>query len=175
MGIRENVAARGGNLDKVKQSQHELDVLTGKPFEEDFMPGQEAPTSVIAPFTASITGPAVSPSVNYTYFAKAIRVIDGDTAVLDVDLGFQVHYACHVRFMHYNAPELHGPNPDAGAKAKGELTLLLEGKSLLIVSNRDFSQTFARYLATVYVLDASQAISVAEHMTRKGFNVKQGD
>lgn len=123
----------------------------------------------------SFSASATPPDVNFTYFAKAIRVIDGDTAVLDVDLGFDVHYACHVRFMDYNAPELHGPHREDGAKAKDELTLLLEGKTLLVTTNRDFSQTFARYLAKVYVISESQAISVSDHMTQKGFNVKQGD
>ncbi len=116
----------------------------------------------------------MSPVVNYTYAARLIRVVDGDTAVLDIDLGFQVHYACHVRFMGYNAPELHGPNPEQGAKARDELAMLLSGRTLVIVSNKDFSQTFARYLADVWVIDQTGVTSVASHMTSLGYNVQRG-
>lgn len=116
----------------------------------------------------------MTPAIQYVFAAKLIRVIDGDTAVLDVDLGFQVHYACHVRFMRYNAPELHGPHPGQGAAAKAELEAVLTGKQLLITTSKDFSQTFARYLAEVYVIEETGGFWVADHMISKGFSVKQG-
>lgn len=39
------------------------------------------------------------PAVNYTYAASLIRVIDGDTAELSIDLGFDVNFSCHVRLV----------------------------------------------------------------------------
>ena len=48
------------------------------------------------------------PEVNYTYYAKLISVIDGDTADFDIDLGFHVHIHLSVRFKGYNAPEIKG-------------------------------------------------------------------
>ena len=114
------------------------------------------------------------PEVNYTYYAKLKRVIDGDTAEFDVDLGFSVHTHVSVRFRDFNAPEMHGPNKAAGQAAKAELETLLTGHTVILKTNKDNSQSFARYLALVYVGTADGWKSVAEHMKSKGFNVKQG-
>lgn len=114
------------------------------------------------------------PEVTYTYYAKLIRVIDGDTAEFDIDLGFSVHSHTTVRFKGFNAPEMHGTNKAQGEAAKFELIQLLSGNSVILKTDKLFSQSFARYLATVYVGTADGWVSVAEHMTAKGFNVKQG-
>ena len=114
------------------------------------------------------------PEVTYTYNAQVIRVVDGDTAELDVDLGFDVHFRISVRFKGYNSPELHGPNKAAGLAAKDELISLLTGHSIVIKTDKLHSQSFSRYLATVYVGTANGWVSVAEHMKAKGFDVKQG-
>lgn len=113
--------------------------------------------------------------VNYTYYAKLIRVIDGDTARFDVDLGFHAHIHVDVRFKGYNAPEISGKNKAAGAAAKAELETLLSGETVILTTEKSFQQTFARYLATVKVAKAGGWVDVAEHMKSKGFNVKQGD
>lgn len=114
------------------------------------------------------------PEVTYTYYAKLIRVIDGDTAEFDIDLGFSVHSHTTVRFRGYNSPELHGPNKAQGQAAKEELVQLLTGESVIIKTDKLFSQSFARYLATVYVGKPDGWIAVSDHMKAKGFNVKQG-
>ena len=113
--------------------------------------------------------------VNYTYYAKLIRVIDGDTARFDVDLGFHAHIHVDVRFKGYNAPEISGKNKAAGAAAKAELETLLSGETVILTTEKSFQQTFARYLATVKVAKADGWVDVAEHMKSKGFNVKQGE
>lgn len=115
------------------------------------------------------------PEVNYTYYAKLIRVIDGDTARFDVDLGFHAHIHVDVRFKGYNSPEIKGGNKTAAAAAKKELETLLSGETVILTTEKSFQQTFARYLAVVTVGKAGGWVDVAKHMTAKGFNVKQGD
>ena len=61
-----------------------------------------------------------------------------------------------------------------GLLTKDELTQLLTGHSIIIKTDKLHSQSFARYLATVFVGTADGWISVADHMIGKGFNVKQG-
>jgi endonuclease YncB( thermonuclease family) len=117
----------------------------------------------------------MNPVVNYTYAARLERIIDGDTAVLLIDLGFDVRTRQHVRFKGYNAPELRKAHAADGIRAKAELETLLSGKQLVITTTQVFQQTFARYLAEVYVTNASGIVSVSEHMTKSGFNVPQGD
>ena len=117
----------------------------------------------------------MNPVVNYTYAARLERIIDGDTAVLVIDLGFDVSTHQHVRLKGYNAPEMHKTHAADGIRAKAELEMLLSGKQLVITTTQDFQQTFARYLADVYVLSQTGIESVSEHMIQAGFNVPQGD
>jgi micrococcal nuclease len=111
------------------------------------------------------------PEVAYTYNATVIRVIDGDTAELDVDLGFRIHFRLTARFTGYNSPEVTGPQKAAGLAAKDELIRLLTDHSIVIKTDKLFSQSFERYVATVYVGTADGWVSVAEHMRAKGFDV----
>jgi len=41
----------------------------------------------------------------FQYEAKVMRWVDGDTAWLDVDLGFKIHLMVDVRLAHINTPE----------------------------------------------------------------------
>lgn len=53
---------------------------------------------------------------NYQYAAQLIRVVDGDTLVVNVDLGFdQWFHNCRIRLLGINAPEL---NTKEGQAAK---------------------------------------------------------
>jgi len=115
------------------------------------------------------------PEVTYTYPAELVRVIDGDTAVLRIDLGFNVSTTQHVRFLGYNAPELHGKNASKAQAAKAELESLLAGRKLIVKTSKDFIQTFARYLADVWVADQTGWSNVAGWMKSKGYDVKQGE
>ena len=115
------------------------------------------------------------PEVTYTYPAELVRVIDGDTAVLRIDLGFNVSTTQHVRFLGYNAPELHGKNASKAQAAKTELESLLAGRKLIVKTSKDFIQTFARYLAEVWVADQTGWSNVAGWMQSKAFDVKQGE
>ena len=117
----------------------------------------------------------MTPEVSYTYPAELVRVIDGDTAVLLIDLGFNVSTTQHVRFIGYNAPELHGRNASKAQAARVELENLLAGRKLIVKTSKDFLQTFARYLAEVWVADQTGWSNVAGWMQSKGFDVKQGD
>lgn len=114
-------------------------------------------------------------TVNYTYYARLIRVIDGDTAEFNIDLGFHVHFHATVRFKGYNAPEIKGPDRVKAESAKVELETLLSGETIILTTERAFTQTFARYVATVKVGKPEGWVDVAEYMISKGFNVKQGD
>lgn len=113
--------------------------------------------------------------VNYTYYARLKRVIDGDTCEFDIDLGFHVHFIATVRLKGFNAPELKGQHREAAESAKAELEQLLANETVVLTTEKSFQQTFARYLATASVGKPQGWVDVAEHMVAKGFNVKRGD
>lgn len=57
-------------------------------------------------------------SDNYVRRAKVVRVIDGDTFVADVDLGYHVTMTESFRLLGIDTPERHGATKDAGEAAR---------------------------------------------------------
>jgi len=75
----------------------------------------------------------------YTYNAKCIRVIDGDSCVLNIDLGFKIWLKRSSRLTMINTPELNSPDEEIRLKAvaaKDALAGLIEGKDVRIKSHR---------------------------------------
>jgi len=89
----------------------------------------------------------------YKYNAELIRVIDGDTIVVYVDLGFNVKMKMTVRLYGINAPE--SRTRDLEEKKKGLATkryvkiMLSKATNIQIHSIKDKKGKFGRYLAEV--------------------------
>ena len=82
----------------------------------------------------------------YSYQARLVRIIDADTCVLDLDLGFyQWRLNQSYRLLRINAPER---NTDAGVQAKLALGAFLPGKQL--IANTQKSDSFGRFLIELY-------------------------
>jgi endonuclease YncB( thermonuclease family) len=89
----------------------------------------------------------------YEYRAQLDRssysggVIDGDTLVLDIDLGWDVWLrGQHCRLLGIDAPERH---TDAGKRAKQYLESVL-GDHLVVKTTKDKTGSFGRMLVTVF-------------------------
>jgi micrococcal nuclease len=87
----------------------------------------------------------------FEYAAKVLRVVDGDTVHLDVDLGFDVRRQDSFRFLGINAPE-HG-TPEGDAATTFLKTLIAPGDVITIRTQKDHREKFGRYLATLFVGD----------------------
>ena len=91
----------------------------------------------------------------YTYQAKLIEVIDGDTVDLLIDLGFGVHVKERCRLYGIDAPEM---PTEAGKAAKAYLESLLGvATGELFVATRKMprkpkekTDKYGRYLAVLY-------------------------
>lgn len=86
------------------------------------------------------TGPA------YTYAARAIRVVDGDTVLLEIQLGLHVAITQFIRLAHINTPEMKDAR---GAAARDRMRELLAVEPLTITTTRDRTEKFGRYLGTI--------------------------
>ena len=77
----------------------------------------------------------------YTYKIKEIiRVIDGDTIVVSIDLGFNLSLTQPVRIKGINSPEMRSSNPQEKVLALAAKTFVegwLQGKALLITTTKD--------------------------------------
>lgn len=83
-----------------------------------------------------------------SYPAKLDRVVDGDTVVLDIDVGFDLYVKAKCRLARINSPEL---TTAAGVLAKHELAVmfskLVNGECKVSVPGRD---KYGRWLADIY-------------------------
>jgi len=93
----------------------------------------------------------------YTYKVRRIvKVVDGDTLDLEVDLGFHTYHIIRVRLTRVNTPEIFGVSKDsdeykAGLKAKVFVENWLKAaKELYIKTYRDTKGKYGRYLVEVY-------------------------
>src|SRR5690348_15046117 len=103
----------------------------------------------------------------YHYVGAYVNNHDGDTLHVDLDLGFnRIGYRATVRLIGCNAPELRDPG---GQAARLHLDALLAGETLYVVTKKlpgeaAEQQSFARWLANVYVERDGQLVDVAQQM-----------
>lgn len=85
----------------------------------------------------------------YVYDAYVIRVIDGDTLVVDIDLGLRVWARLqHVRLLGINMPER---VTTLGILATSQLGDLVYARTVLLRTVKDRDDKYGRLLATVWV------------------------
>ena len=90
--------------------------------------------------------------MNFKYNARLVRVIDGDTVELEVDVGFKIQVRETFRLALVNAPEMRTPE---GPMAKEWLTARLAsislGGSAYPLSIESFKKDkYGRWLVTIY-------------------------
>jgi micrococcal nuclease len=100
----------------------------------------------------------------YEYNATLLRVIDGDTIEVDLDLGFHVHYRSPVRMAGYDAPELRS---DAGFKAKEYLYNLLKDRNRPLVIRTMVNKEFEKY-GRVLGAVMYGSVNINEEMVKAG-------
>lgn len=120
----------------------------------------------------------------YHYKANLVRIIDGDTIVVDIDLGFETWLKNqHVRLYGINAPEVH--TRDLNEKAKGQAateflrSMLYDSngnpKPIELLTYYDKRGKFGRILAEVFVVDDSGPVNINEQMISSGHAVFYGE
>jgi endonuclease YncB( thermonuclease family) len=116
---------------------------------------------------------------SYVYRARRIRVIDGDTFIAGVDLGFGVErdepgivIPLRVRLHGVFCPELNEPG---GPEAKGFLEGLLGRgvpRKLVIKSYKD-ARSFERWVCDVWM--EGDDITIAQHIIDNGHGTPTAD
>jgi micrococcal nuclease len=84
----------------------------------------------------------------FRYNVELVRVVDGDTVVLNIDHGCNIwQRKKHCRLLGINAPERNTPE---GRQAKSFLEILLDSDDLTIKTMKDHSGKYGRLLVTLY-------------------------
>lgn len=92
----------------------------------------------------------------YCYKASCLRVIDGDTLELMIDLGLNVHVRERVRLAGIDTSEIYGVKKGSeeykkGMISKARVEELVLGKDLIILTTKDKKGKYGRYVACVFV------------------------
>ena len=104
----------------------------------------------------------------WEYQATVNRVIDGDTIVVSIDLGFSLTWQTPVRLYGINAPETNSQDPIEranGVLAKKWLTKQVDGKTVRLRSVKP-KDKYGRYLAEVWLTGGLQVRSINEQMAK---------
>ena len=109
----------------------------------------------------------------YEYTAYCIRVIDGDTYEMDIDLGFGLHLrgdespSATIRLKDIDTPETHRVSRDSpewkhGLAAKQRVEDLLIDQDVIVrtVKNKDYFGKYGRFLASIELPDGRDLASV---------------
>lgn len=95
----------------------------------------------------------------FTYRATPVRVIDGDTLEVDIDLGFRVMIRQRLRLLGLNTPELHDKDIELRKRATDARIFVLGwinkamGTQWPIIVKTAKSDKYGRWLAEVYYGD----------------------
>ena len=84
----------------------------------------------------------------YEYAARALKVIDGDTLDMDVDVGFGIHVRQRVRLLGVNCPE-HGTIAGDDATAYTKAWIEQHGPDLIVRTVKDRNDKYGRMLGTI--------------------------
>lgn len=93
----------------------------------------------------------------YTYEAKVIRVVDGDTVDLDIDLGFHTRVMKRIRLAFINAPERY---TDLGKRSKEFLIKTIpEGSKVTVKTQLDRNDKYGRVLGELFTDNVVSSIN----------------
>lgn len=111
----------------------------------------------------------------YEYRARLVRVVDGDTIIVDVDLGFRIHQTMSVRLAGINAPEPRGDSRKAGIEASHALASLARVTFPLLLQTEKDRGKYGRFIATVWLQTANgeRGVNLNERMVESGHAVKR--
>ncbi len=90
----------------------------------------------------------------YTYKATVVRIVDGDTIYVDVDLGFYLRQTMKVRLKGLNTPEIRGPERPEGLKSKHFVEEKLADCPAVVIKTNKIGK-YGRYIADVWFLAGS--------------------
>ncbi len=91
------------------------------------------------------------------YTAKVLRVVDGDTIKVNIDLGFGIHYEDKLRFLDFDAPETYRPRTREEKEAGEEVKDYLEHRIWVakgMVTLRTYRRVYGKYgriLARIFI------------------------
>jgi len=108
----------------------------------------------------------------FDYKCKLVRVVDGDTIDVNIDLGFSVWHKARVRMLGIDTPESRTRNLEEkamGLASKARLKEMLKGCQVDLECSKGKGK-FGRVLATVWTTDkVGERINVNDQLCVEGY------
>lgn len=109
----------------------------------------------------------------YFYKANVIKVYDGDTITVDIDLGLKTFIKGEkIRLNRINAPEMRGSEKEKGKLSRDFLRSQILGKEIFIETIKDKKGKYGRYLGEIHFEKSpNKFVNINDLMVRKGFAI----
>lgn len=102
----------------------------------------------------------------YTYKAECIKVVDGDTFDLEVDLGFNIKITERFRLARVNTPEVRGVEREEGLRVKEFVNTKL--KDILSVTTAKNKGKYGRWIAEVCYKEGDLWYNISDVLLKEG-------
>lgn len=106
------------------------------------------------------------------YPINLIRVVDGDTIIADIDLGFDIVLKSQtIRLNNIDTPEIHSDDEiekKQGVISKQKLSELIINKSIILFVEKNYKDKYGRVLGTIFV----STININDYLIQNNYAVK---
>jgi len=135
---------------------------------------QAIPGKVNADYSRSVVHPVAFEYEKYrAYPAYVLRVIDGDTIVVNINLGFGLMFKETIRFLDYDSPETFRPTCEEeralGKEATKWLKQQIHDEDIILYVPKKERGKYGRVLAIVYYDETN----MQEEMIKRGYIKKE--
>lgn len=101
----------------------------------------------------------------YHYRGEVVKVYDGDTITVDIDLGFHVFMKKEkIRLYRINTPEVRGDEREQGLISRDWLREKILNKEVEIVTKKDKKGKYGRWLADIWI----DGVCVNDELVKEG-------
>ncbi len=103
----------------------------------------------------------------YNYKAKVLRIVDGDTVNLEIDMGMKIYFKSNCRLSGINAPELSSTDVvirESAIKSKEYLAMLLPINSIVDLK----SISLDKYGRSIGKITTNEGVVVNDEMIKSG-------
>ncbi len=111
----------------------------------------------------------------YQYQAQIQKVVDGDTYVVDIDLGLAVWVRNEkIRLYGVNTPEVYGVKKDSEEYKRGKMasgfakSIIKKGQEAIVETMKDAKGKYGRYLAVLYIQVSEEVLEGTENIRSIG-------
>ena len=106
---------------------------------------------------------------NYTYRATVVKIVDGDTIDVDLDVGFYTTMRKRLRFLGIDTWEVRGAEKEQGLVAKARLTEIIQSSDNIYVQTiMDAKGKYGRVLAYLWTETDGVLVNVNEQLLAEG-------